>query len=172
MTPHLTSERLLLRPYMEGDLESSVVLFTDPEVMRFVGDGVMSWPRATELFRRVFGIYERGEFDIWAVCGRDDGRYIGSVELKPRLGAEDFEIVYILGKTHWGRGYATEVAGLVVGYGFEGLHLDRVAATVDPDNTASIHVLEKLGFRLLGEEVDETGAVLVYVVDNPVRAGL
>jgi RimJ/RimL family protein N-acetyltransferase len=171
MTPHLTSERLLLRPYKEEDLESSVVLFTDPEVMRFVGDGVMSWPRATELFRKVFGIYERGEFDVWAVCTRDDGKYIGSAELKPRRGAGDFEIVYILGKAHWGCGYATEVAGLLVGHGFEGLRLDRVAATVDPDNHASIHVLEKLGFRLIDEETDDEGVVLVYAVDNPRRPG-
>jgi RimJ/RimL family protein N-acetyltransferase len=169
MTPNLMSERLLLRPYKEDDLSASVVLFTDPEVMKFVGDGVMSWPRATELFRKVFGIYERGEFDVWAVCSRDDGRYIGSAELKPRRGAGDFEIVYILGKTHWGRGYATEVARLLIGYGFDKLHLDRVSATVDPDNIASVHVLEKLGFHPLGEETDETGTVLVYAVDNPRR---
>ncbi|AUX42146.1 acetyltransferase [Sorangium cellulosum] len=167
MTPRLLTERLLLRPYERGDRERCVQLFTDPEVMRFVGDGVMSPARAAELFEKVFRVYAQNEFDVWAVCAQDDGGYLGTAELKPRQGTGDLEIVYVLGKAHWGRGYATEVARALVGYGFEALGARRIVATVDPGNAPSMRLLEKIGFRRAGEEVDDAGIVFVYAIDAP-----
>ncbi|MCC6554716.1 MAG: GNAT family N-acetyltransferase [Polyangiaceae bacterium] len=167
MTPRLTSARLLLRPHAHDDLKSSVNLFTDPEVMRFVSDGIMSWPASTGIFRKVFGLQDHSDHDVWAVCTAEDGRYIGSAELKPRPGTDDFEIAYVLGRPHWGQGYATEIAARLLAYAFEDLGLRRVTATVDSENSAAIRVLEKLGFRIIGEGVDEDPTALIYGVDNP-----
>jgi RimJ/RimL family protein N-acetyltransferase len=170
MTPRLTGERLLLRPYMPSDLKSCVNLFTDPEVMKFIGDGVMSWPAATELFQKVFGIHDREDYDVWAICTRDEGEYIGNAELKPRKGADDFEVVYALGKSHWGRGYAAEVTRLILDYAFGTLNLPQVAAAVDPDNGVAIHLLEKLGFRQLDTLGEPDSELFVYAIENPRRS--
>lgn len=57
---------------------------------------------------------------------------------------------YTLHRHHWGRGYATEVAGLLLRVGFEQLGLERVAATCDPQNIASARVREKAGLCYKG----------------------
>jgi [ribosomal protein S5]-alanine N-acetyltransferase len=56
----------------------------------------------------------------------------------------------------WGKGYATESCKAIVDYGFATLHLNRIEASVDPENMASVAVLEKLGMQpegLLRERV-------------------
>ncbi|MGP5665271.1 GNAT family N-acetyltransferase [Glutamicibacter arilaitensis] len=58
------------------------------------------------------------------------------------------EIGYTLNRNYWGRGYATEVAVLLLQLGFENLGLERISATCDARNTASIRVLEKAGLTL------------------------
>jgi len=163
----LTTERLVLRPYDRGDETAIVALLTDPDVMRFVGDGVFALDRAHRVFEKVFELYHRGAWGIWAVAEREGGRLVGSAEIKPRPN-DDWEIVYILGKAAWGRGYATELGREIVRFGFDRLALDRVTATVDYANAVSIRVLEKLGMSQIGEESDDLGAYAVFGVD---RAG-
>ena len=57
-----------------------------------------------------------------------------------------WELSYGLRRDRWGMGYATEAAQACLRHGFEDLGLERIVADVDPDNIASIHVLEKCGF--------------------------
>jgi ribosomal-protein-alanine N-acetyltransferase len=60
------------------------------------------------------------------------------------------EFGYVLARSAWGRGYATEAATAVLAYAFGHLGLHRVAATCDPANTGSRHVLEKTGLQYEG----------------------
>lgn len=55
------------------------------------------------------------------------------------------EIGYALHADHWGHGYATEAARLLLDFGFAALALHRIVATCDPRNLASARVLQKLG---------------------------
>ena len=162
----LSTERLILRPYRREDEAAMIALVTDAEVMRFIGDGVMSEERGRRVFEKVFELYERGAWGIWAVEEAATGRLVGSAEIKPRGETGDWEIVYLLGTGAWGRGYATELGRAIVRYGFERLGLPRVTATVDYDNAVSRRVLEKLGMRQIGEESDELGPYAVYAVDR------
>jgi len=165
----LTTERLVLRPYDCEDEAAIVALLTDPDVMRFVGDGVFAPDRARRVFEKVFVLYERGSWGVWAVTERETDRLVGSAEIKPRPN-DEWEIVYILGKDAWGKGYATELGRELVRYGFERLALDCVTATVDYANAVSIRVLEKLGMRQIGEESDELGTYAVFGVDRAGRS--
>jgi RimJ/RimL family protein N-acetyltransferase len=165
----LTTERLVLRPDDRGDETEIVALLTDPEVMRFVGDGPFEPDRARRVFDKVFALYDRGAWGIWAVAERETGRLVGSAEIKPRPN-DEWEIVYVLARSVWGRGYATELGRELVRFGFERLALDRVTATVDYANAVSIRVLEKLGMRQIGEEADEIGAYAVFGVDRAVHS--
>lgn len=63
---------------------------------------------------------------------------------EPREGCLGFTIA----REHWGRGLATEAATALVRHGFGPLGLRRIVASVEAGNAASIHILEKLGFRL------------------------
>lgn len=168
MTPILETVRLVFRPYEPGDCEQLVALFTDPEVMKYVGTGVQTAGEARAGFTRLFAhVYGPGAFDVWALFSKRDGEFVGHAELKPRrdeLAREgDFEIIYVLRRTSWGRGLATEVGRRILEYGFGELRLPRVHATVDASNEASVRVLLKLGMRYEAEFLDEFGKTLVYV---------
>jgi RimJ/RimL family protein N-acetyltransferase len=63
----------------------------------------------------------------------------------------DIELGYAFGRDWWGRGYATEAAGAILGVAFEQLGAPRVVAVAKRENTGSLHVLDKLGFRFEGE---------------------
>ena len=168
MTPILETARLVFRPYEPDDREQIVALFTDPEVMKFVGEGVQTEVRAREGFTRLFTqVYEPAAFDVWALVSKEGGKFVGHAELKPRRDelarAGDFEIIYVLRREFWGRGFATEVGRGLLEYGFGELRLPRVHATVDASNEASVRVLLKLGMRYESEFDDEFGKTLVYV---------
>ena len=60
------------------------------------------------------------------------------------------ELGYALGSPHWGRGYATEAIAAALEHGFHAAKLNRIEADIDPRNSASARVLEKLGFRKEG----------------------
>jgi RimJ/RimL family protein N-acetyltransferase len=163
----LRTERLLLRPYGPEDEADMLALVTDPEVMRFVGDGPATPERALAVFQKIFQLYEQGAWGIWAVEELASGRYSGSAEIKPcreEGWKDDWEVVYILAQRAWKQGYATEIGRELLRYGFERLELPRVIATVDYDNAVSIRVLEKIGMRFLAEAHDEIGAYAIYGV--------
>jgi RimJ/RimL family protein N-acetyltransferase len=171
VTRILESPRLVFRPYEPADRERLVALFTDPEVMRFVGDGVQTEERARAGFARLFShVYGPGAFDVWALVSKEGGAFVGHAELKPRRDGlarpGDFEIIYVLRSENWGRGLATEVGRRILEYGFGELGLGRVHATVDALNEASIRVLLKLGMRYEAEFEDEFGKTLVYAADR------
>lgn len=81
----------------------------------------------------------------WALEEKTDGKMIGRCQLD-RYDPDDAraEISYALNQRYWGRGYMSEAAKRVARYGFETLKLNRISATVFPDNIASLRVLEKL----------------------------
>lgn len=82
----------------------------------------------------------------FAIFEQETATMIGSGEITIRdtINREG-EIGYIFHPDYWGQGYATEVARLLVNFGFDELNLHRIYATCDPRNGASAKVLEKLG---------------------------
>lgn len=152
-----------LRPYRRDDLAAQTALFTDPDVMRFVGEGVpLVQPEAARLFERIFELYETDpSFHIWAI--EVDGAYAGHAELKCRTGHTDYEIVYLLAKPFWGVGHGRRVASDVVAFGFERCGLSHIIATVYAPNTVSRLLLESLGFQAdarVSREYDTVGYLL------------
>ena len=59
-------------------------------------------------------------------------------------------IGYCYNRKYWGDGYATEVAIVIIGFGFKHLNLHRIFATCDPNNIGSVKVLEKIGMSREG----------------------
>jgi ribosomal-protein-alanine N-acetyltransferase len=60
-------------------------------------------------------------------------------------GQDEVEIAYLLDKTFWGQGLATEAAQGILKYGFEQLKLIRLICMIDPENIASQRVAERIG---------------------------
>ncbi|MEO8074435.1 MAG: GNAT family N-acetyltransferase [Acidobacteriota bacterium] len=168
----LETERLLLNIYAEENKGDFLTLFTDAAVMKFVGDGVMTTEQAEAFWRKLFEKLYPQNFLIWAVSDKSDLRYVGHAGIYPRpTKREDWEFVYFLCRNEWGKGYATEIARLLIKYAFEELNLSQVFATVDDVHASSIHVLEKAGMRFERYESDEQGrfSVYSYVFENTTK---
>jgi [ribosomal protein S5]-alanine N-acetyltransferase len=137
-----------LRPYTSTDADSLKILFSDPEVVRYVGDGKPLVHAALKLFEKILDKYERDPaFFIWAI--QEDGEYAGHAELKRRAGRSEYEIIYILQRSRWGRTLGSRVVNLLLQEA-RTRSIPFVIATVHPENVGSIVILQRRGFVLHG----------------------
>lgn len=144
----LETERLILRNQMPEDTETIIKMFGDPEVMRFIADGKTIPRNIAEQSINRWNEYERKHgFTSWAVVRKDDNKFIGKCGFNYLPDNSDIELSYMLDEPYWGNGYATEIAGAALDYGIKKLGLKRIVALVYPQNSPSIRVIEKTGFK-------------------------
>jgi ribosomal-protein-alanine N-acetyltransferase len=165
------TERLILRHFCAGDGEAMDRVFGDAEVMRF-GAGVQSQAWVREWLGRCLERYEQWGFGLWAVVEKSNRNVIGYCGLThfPDInGRPETEVGYRLARSSWGRGYGTEAARAVRDYALNTLGLGRLIAIIDPENTASIRVAEKIGLRFETEVTlpGYTHADRVYSIVSP-----
>ncbi|WNS42369.1 GNAT family N-acetyltransferase [Paenibacillus sp. MMS20-IR301] len=158
----LETERLIIRPYIESDLTASFELMQNPEVLAFMHMDMMPLHEYEGLFRWLMFSYHT-PFELpfkysFAICSRGTGRLVGWCGAGVLdFSVPDTELYYLIGREHWGRGYATEAAVALAGYAFNVIGLQRLYAKADPRNTASLGVFKKLGFRFERELAGLTG---------------
>jgi ribosomal-protein-alanine N-acetyltransferase len=142
----IETERLLLRMFRPDDLDDLARLFADPDVVRYVGDGKPEGrEEADRALQSIIKHWETHGFGRWAVVDKNTHEFIGFGGLRSLFGTP--EVVYHLAKAHWGKGLATELGSAALRFGFENRGFERIVAIAKPPNTASIHVMEKLGMR-------------------------
>lgn len=154
----LETGRLRLRHFTDTDADAEllVALDSDPEVMRYLGNGR---PTPSDVIRHeVLPRFARSQ--VWAAEERPTGHFVGWFALTPRAGgpADDLELGYRLRRAAWGRGYATEGSRALVRKAFTDLGARRVYAETMFVNTRSRRVMEKAGLsfvRVFHEEWDE-----------------
>lgn len=144
------TDRLIIRHLQTSDLDALQAIFGDAEVMQF-GPGVQTveWMRKWlhDCLEHTYPTYGVGPY---AVTLQPNGEMIGYCGLFhfPDIGGQpEIEIGYRLARRYWGAGYATEAARAVRDYAFTVIGLSRLIAMIDPGNTASIRVAEKLGMQ-------------------------
>lgn len=146
----LETSRLRLRPFAPSDLDGLSRITSDPEVMRYIGDGVALTREETEVnLRSIIETFRRRGYGRWALVEKAGGALLGYCGLARPAEAPGVELVYMLGRAGWGRGLATEAAAACLRYGFEELCLETIYALTMPDNHRSRRVLERLGMKFL-----------------------
>lgn len=148
----IETERLTIRPLVPDDAAALLAVWGDPENERFVGS---TMPTSVEEVRSWLSRWSQ-----WGVWEKATGELVGDCGLHFDEGFQEWELSYGLRRDRWGRGYATEAARACVRHGFDEMGLEKIVADVDPGNTASQHVLEKLGFS----HVDDVDGKLFYVL--------
>lgn len=145
----LTGDRIQLRPFVPADGAAMHSIYGDERVMRWVGDGpVRDLHQTQAMLDRYIAHQQAHGFSFWAVVERSTGAVVGDAGLYIR--GDAVELGYTLARRCWGRGYATEAAGLCVGAAFGELGMPALVAVTRPENQASIRVLAMLGFRHSG----------------------
>jgi RimJ/RimL family protein N-acetyltransferase len=126
-------------------------VFSDPEVMRYWSEPPHpDRARTAEMVESILADVESREVLQWGIERIDDGRLLGTVTLIAQGSQPRAELGYILGRDHWGQGYAGEAQRRVIEFAFDDLGLHRLEADTHPDNAASLRSLERLGFRREG----------------------
>jgi RimJ/RimL family protein N-acetyltransferase len=165
----LTTPRLILRAAFEEDISIlRDLIFGDSDVMRFAFSGAPMAGDAAEDFIRRFFTFGRSLTGFAVLTEKPAGEIIGFAGLAPcgALGADDFEIGFVLARRAWGRGIATEIGEAQLVFGFEQLKCGRLLGLVDPRNAPSIHALEKLGMCHRATIADpKRGSRGVYVIE-------
>src|SRR5271166_3840630 len=98
--------RLLLRPFTPGDFDALYELYSDPEVMRYIGNGVKTREETAERLARMIGHWPKHGLGMWALHEKATGRFIGRCGLCPLADTTEIEVGYTLHREFWGRGLA------------------------------------------------------------------
>jgi RimJ/RimL family protein N-acetyltransferase len=145
----LTTERLVIRPLTTDDLDRHHLLFSDPDVVRYLYFGPFDRDGAYEhLARRAMvDLPGEGEWVNFGVEVKGEGLLIGELAMGfISASHEHYEVGYVFDPVYAGRGYATEGAAIIVDLAFS-LGAHRVSGRLDARNAPSARVLEKLGMR-------------------------
>jgi ribosomal-protein-alanine N-acetyltransferase len=161
MKLELLTDRLRLTPLVDADIDISIALWSDPEVVKFICDAATE----DELRAEMPDSTKRGGngcIGIWCVVDQMSGEKIGSAYILPMPVEEDdvdyslvvpgqipdgdIEIGYFLKPSAWGKGYATEICKRLLEFAFQDSPLTELVASVNEKNVASKNVLEKSGF--------------------------
>lgn len=150
--PVLDTPRLKLREITPQDVTSLLKHFGNPEVVKFIDmQPIKTLEQANEWLRWMGGFFASKDGLRWGVALKEDDTFIGSAGLHNwNREANYAEIGYDIAPQFWGEGYATEVAQVLVEFGFSNMKLNRIEADVVQGNIGSLRVLEKLGFKREG----------------------
>jgi RimJ/RimL family protein N-acetyltransferase len=147
----IRTERLVLRPFTEADLEDVLSYQSDPEVVRFLLYGVRDAAEVRAWLRERAAeteLTDEGQTLALGVEWPAAGRLIGQVNLRWRSReSRQGEVGYTFNSAFHGKGLATEAVTAVLRLGFEGLGLHRVYGECDALNRPSAALMERLGMR-------------------------
>lgn len=148
------TERMVVRTWCEDDAEPGHLMYSNPEVMEFIGNGRVNQD-LDEMRTYIAKLEEKfgpdHRFGSWPMVLHDTGEMVGVVLLKPLPGTDDIEVGWHMRREHWGNGYATEAARGAIRHGLEDLGLEVVYCVVDPANSRSLAVAKRLNLTPLGE---------------------
>lgn len=149
----LETERLSLRRFIDSDAAAFFRLNSEPDIVRFTARKPLASVAEAKavLASAAFRADEQIGLGRFACVEKATGQVIGLVGLKPPTELAHVDMGFRFLKEVWGQGYATEAAAGIIRYAKETLMVERVIATVFPENIASIRVLEKLGLTLTGK---------------------
>lgn len=147
--PELETNRLLLRKIKHKDAPELFFLRSDESVLRYLGrKPAPSIKEAKDFIKAVRKSMAANDSIIWAIALKEDPlKLIGTICLwniqKHNYRAE---IGYVLHPHYWRKGIMKETIQKVLEFGFNTMHLHSVEARLQPDNNASVAVLEATGF--------------------------
>jgi len=152
MFPELTTKRLVLREPTPDDAQAVFELLGDAHEMRWLGrDPIAGLEEAETLIAMLAQSQIEGDGYRWVLSHSGSPELIGSCGLfrwsKQNRSAH---IGYDLFPAHQGQGLMHEATSEILEYGFEVMELNRVIAEIHPDNAASLHVAQRLGFVFEG----------------------
>lgn len=148
---HLETERFLLREFITADADVIYALDSNPEVMRYLGNTIMTdIESARKTIQHVRKQYEDNRIGRWMIIDKTSGEALGWAGLKLEQteinGHQNyFDIGYRLLQQHWGKGIASECAEACLNHAKNELNWKKLNATAHIENQASNRILQRIG---------------------------
>ena len=158
-------------PWHSDDWLQLKPIAQNPEVIRYILSGQpWSEERMRQFVEHQIACYAQRRFCLWRLLEKSGGEMIGFCGLQPLEGTPEIEIGWWLGRSRWGKGLATEAAKEAMRDGFERVGLTRIVAIAQPENRASIHVMQKLGMSFERETTHRGFRVVLYAIGSGAHA--
>lgn len=146
---NITTERLILRSWQEGDAADLYMLARDVDIGPRAG-----WKPHDSIavsLKTIRTILAGPE--VYAITDKNTGTLMGSIGLKPLLekGEGQWELGFWIGKPYWGRGFVPEAARAALHHAFTELGCASVWCTHFDENEQSRRVIEKCRFTRMPE---------------------
>ena len=145
----IETERLIIRPWRDGDRADYLATCNSPEVTAHLG-GPATVEDIDSAIARIQKSQEENGFCFWALERKSDGAFLGYCGLKiardegtPIEG--DIELGWMLREDAWGQGYASEAARACLGWAWSNLDVARIVSITVPANERSWGVMERIG---------------------------
>lgn len=135
--------------------------------MRYIGKGIRTKNETQAALFSIIKHYEHG-FGMWAVIHKGDGKLIWRSRLCFLDNMPEVELSYLLDKSYWRQGLATEASHASLKYEFEVVKLDRIVAIAQPENIASRRVMEKVGMKYEKDAYFSNKDVVYYAISRDV----
>jgi RimJ/RimL family protein N-acetyltransferase len=152
--PILTTQRLRLEPFNDTHLEGLFILNSDPQVMRYITGKPDTREETMAGIARIKARWVSLGYSWWSFIELETNEIIGAGCIQ-HLGQDPvnpLEIGWRLRSDKWQQGFASEAANKMAAYAFDTLGADLLCAICDQENTASSHVMKKLGMHFRGIE--------------------
>lgn len=146
-SPVISTERLVLRPPHDDDVEELAGLANNIRIARMLGH--MPHPYSREDARRFVEDSKRnsGRACVYSITEADSGRLIGIGSLHEVAGDPEPHLGYWIGETYWGKGYATEAARALTDLYFKVTNRPVLLVSARVTNEASKKVIARCGGR-------------------------
>ena len=159
----LATPRLLLPPLTRDHTAALIALYSDPDVVRYVGGDTLTPATIPAQAGRLADEWDDRGYGQSAVIERSTGEFLGRVGLHYWPGWHEVELGYVLAASAQGRGLAAEASRAWIDWATGAAGIRSLIAVIDPRNAPSIALALRLGFALERDDVTPTGvAVRIY----------
>jgi RimJ/RimL family protein N-acetyltransferase len=167
--------RLLLRLPDASDAEPFMDILWDPEVVEKKQVTVTEAPGDIDLARRKTATlrdhWESRGYGLWTVVEKASGQVIGCVGLQNWKGWPGVELAWVIRRSRWNHGFATEAALAALEWAWARTEIDHIISLINADDLRSMRVATKVGEQFERADVDPINgeSVHVYGIHRPNR---
>lgn len=166
--PVVETERLRLRAHRADDHAPCLAIWSDPEVVRYIGGRAFTSEEVWKRLLQYHGLWSLLGHGYWAVEEKATGRYLGDIgfadfrrELEPSLHGM-LEFGWVLAPHAHGQGYASEAVAAATAWASEHFPQLQSVCIIAPENAPSIRVAEKAGFVKWADSTYHGAPTVVY----------